>query len=77
MNKETKNQCQHWTEEQLNELIKLLQKSKELFNRALCIWKIDPVDFEWTDDSETIGSRSYLVPKVHKEMIKNRSKFWL
>ena len=35
LNNVTKNQCQHLTETQHNELLKLLQKSEELFNLTL------------------------------------------
>ena len=38
-----KNQCQNLTETQRNELIKLLQKIEELFNKTLGTWKTDPV----------------------------------
>ena len=40
------NQCQHLTEAQRNELLKLLQKIEELFDGALVTWKTDPVGFE-------------------------------
>ena len=40
------NQCQHMTEVQRNEFLKLLQKIEEFFNGTLVTWKTDPVDFE-------------------------------
>ena len=40
-----KNQCQHLTEVQRNELIRLLQK-KKLFHETLDNWKTDPLDFK-------------------------------
>ena len=40
------NQCQHLTTTQRNELLKLLQKSKELFDGTLGTSETDPVDFE-------------------------------
>ena len=38
-------QCQHLTTTQINELIKLLQKLKELFDGTLDTWKTDPLYF--------------------------------
>ena len=46
LNKVKENQCQHLTELQRNKLLKLLQKSEELFDGALGTWKTDPVDIE-------------------------------
>ena len=46
LNKATKNQCQHSSEIQHNELLKLLQNSEELFYGTLGTWKIYPADFE-------------------------------
>ena len=45
LHKVMKNQCQHLTITQLNELLKLLQKSEELFDRKLGTWKTDPIEF--------------------------------
>ena len=41
-----KTQCQHLTMTRNNELLKLLQKSEELFNGTLGTWKTDPLDFD-------------------------------
>ena len=41
-----KNQCQHMTETQPNELLKLLQNFEEYFDETLGTRKIDPVDFQ-------------------------------
>ena len=46
LNKVMKNQCQHLTEIQHNELLSLLQKFEELFDVTLRTWKTYPVDFE-------------------------------
>ena len=46
INKFVKNQCQHLTEVQHNELLKLLQKSEEFFDGTLGTYKTDPVNFE-------------------------------
>ena len=46
LNKFMKNQCQNLTETQRNELLKLLQKPKELSDGTLGTWKTDPVGFE-------------------------------
>ena len=40
------NKCQHLTMAKRNELIKLLQKLKELLNGKLGTCKTDPVNFE-------------------------------
>ena len=39
-------QCQHLTEKQRNELLKLLQKFEDLFDGTLGTWEKYPVDFE-------------------------------
>ena len=41
-------------------------------NRTLDTWKIDPVVFELKERVKTIYSRPYSVPKVPKDMFKNR-----
>ena len=46
LHKVMETQCQHLTVTQRNELIKLLQKFKELFDGTLGTWKADPVDSE-------------------------------
>ena len=66
-----KNQCQNLTETQRNELIKLLQKIEELFNKTLGTWKTDPVDFEFKKYAKPICSQPYSLPKVHEEMFKD------
>ena len=48
------NQCQHLTMTQRNELLKLLQRSEELFNGTLGTWKTDPVEFELKEDAKPI-----------------------
>ena len=52
-------QCQHLTITQRNELLKLLQKSEDLFDGTLSIWKIDPLYFELKEDVKPIFSRPY------------------
>ena len=54
LHKVMETQCQHMTITQRNELIKLLQKFKELLNGTLGIWKTDPVDFELKEDAKPI-----------------------
>ena len=56
---------------QRNELLKLLQIFKELFNRTLGTWKIDPVQFELKQDTKPTFSRPYPVPKLNEEDFKN------
>ena len=46
LNKDIGNQCQNLTEIQCNELLKLLQKFKELFDLTLGTWKSDPLELE-------------------------------
>ena len=65
-----KNQCQHLTETERNELLKLLQKSEELFDGQLGTQKTDTADFELKDYSKPIRSRPYTVPKVHEYILK-------
>ena len=64
------NQCQNLTETQHNELLKLLQKSEDLFDGTLGTWKTDPVEFELQEDVKPIFSRPYPIPKLHEEMFK-------
>ena len=66
------NQCQHITELQRNELLKLLQNFEDLFDETLGTWARYPVDFELKEYAEPILSRIYTVLKVHEEMFKNR-----
>ena len=66
------NQCQHLTMTQCNELLKLLQKSEELFDGTLGTWKTDPVYFKLKEDSKPTCSRPYLVTKVHGEIFKKQ-----
>ena len=51
-------------------MLKLLQKSKQLFDGTLGTWKTDPVDFELKEGVKPICSRPYPVAKVHEEMFK-------
>ena len=51
-----KNQYQKLTETQCNELLKLLQTFKDLFNGTLSTWKIDQVQFVFKEDFKPIGS---------------------
>ena len=64
-------QCQHPTEAQCNELLKLSQKYEEFFDGTLGNWKKYPLYFELKEDTDPIFLRPYPVPKVHKEMFKN------
>ena len=68
------NQCQHLTMTQNNTLLKLLHKSKELFNGTLGTWKTDTVDFELKENFKPICLRPYPVPKVHEEIFKNKAE---
>ena len=61
-----KNQCQHLTIKQHNELIKLLQIFEDLFNVTLDTWKTDLVDFELKGYAKQKLSQPYPVPKVHE-----------
>ena len=65
-------QCQHLTVTKRKELLKLLQKSEELFYGTLGTWKMDTVDLELNEDAKPICLRPYPVPKVHEEMSKSR-----
>ena len=66
LNRVTENQRQNLKEVQPNEYLKLLQKFEELFNGTLGTWKIDSLYFRSKDHENTICSRPYSVPKVHK-----------
>ena len=70
LNKVMKNQCQHITDTQRKELLKLLQKIEELFDKTIGNWKKYPVDFELKEDVKTICSRPHPVTKVKKRNIK-------
>ena len=45
LNKVMKNQRQHLIETQRKELLKFMQKFKELFDGTLGTWKVDTVDW--------------------------------
>ena len=64
------NQCQRLTMTQRNELLKLLMKFEEFFDRTLGTWKTYPVYLELKEDVKPICSRPYPVPKLHKKEIK-------
>ena len=68
-----KNQCQLLKKTQRNELLKLLQKSDELFDVTLGTWKTDPVDFELKEDMKTMCSMPYPEQKVHEDIFKKVS----
>ena len=61
-----KNQCQHITETQCNEFLKLLQKIEKFFNGTHDTRKTDPVDFKLKNDMKLICSIPNPVQKVHK-----------
>ena len=63
-------QCQHLTMTQFNELLKLLQIFKQLFNGTIGTCKIYPVDFELKEDANPICSQPYPVLMVHEEIFK-------
>ena len=67
-------QCQHLTMSQCNDLPKLLQKSRYLFDGTLGTWKPYPVDFKLKEDANPFCLQPYLVPKVHEEISKNKIK---
>ena len=46
--------CQHLTMTQRNDLIKLLQKSEELFDGTFGTWKIDSVNLELKEDAKPV-----------------------
>ena len=64
-------QCKHLKKTQRNELLKLLQTFKELFDVTLVPWKTDPVEPKLKENSKPICLRSYPLPKVQEEMFKN------
>ena len=64
-------QCQHSTMTQRNVLVKLLQRFEESFDGTLGTRKKDPLEFDLIEDTKTICSQPYPVPKVHKEVFKN------
>ena len=50
-------QCQHLTETQFNELLKILQKIEELSDGTLGTCKTDPEDSKIKEDAKPIWSR--------------------
>ena len=54
LHKVMKKQCQHLTMTQRNELLKLLQRFKELFDGKIDTWKTDRVNFELKKDTNPI-----------------------
>ena len=63
-------QCQHLKMTQRNDLLKLLQKFEELFDRTLGTWKTDQVYLDLKEDAKPVCLRPYPVPKVHEEIFK-------
>ena len=64
-------QCQHLTETQHNELLKLLQKFEEMSDGTPGAWETYPACFELKEDAKTICSIPYTIPKIHEEILKN------
>ena len=77
LNKVMKNQCQHLTKTQQNELLKWLQFFKYLFDETLGKWKTDPVELMLKDDAKLICSWPYIVPKLHVEILKKRLNLYV
>ena len=71
LDKVMKNKCQHLTETQRNELLKLLQKLKSCSIEYLVTGKVSSI-IRIKNDVELISSKSYPVPKVHKEISKSK-----
>ena len=67
-----KNQCQHLTETQHNELLELLQTFEELFDGTLGTWKTYLVELVFKKDVKPICLRPYPVPKLHEKCSKSR-----
>ena len=65
LNNFMKNQCQHMTETQCNELLKLLQKMKSCSMENLAPRRTDKIDFKLNEGAMSICSRTYPVPKIH------------
>ena len=59
-------QCQHLTVTKCNELLKLLHKSKELFDVTPVTWKTDPLVTKLKYNVNELCWRPYPVPKLHK-----------
>ena len=60
------NKFKHLTEVQRNELLELLQKTKEFSDETLDTWKTGQVNFELKENPKQIFSRTYTVLKVHE-----------
>ena len=56
---------------QCNDLLKLLQRFEELFGGTIGTYKKYPVEFELKEDTKSICSQPYPVPKLYEEMFKN------
>ena len=54
LHKVMETQCQHLTMTQRNELLQLLQKIEDLFDKTLVTWITDLVDFELKEDAKPI-----------------------
>jgi hypothetical protein len=61
--------CTHLSQHEQNELIEVLQEFEDLFDGTLGDWKTKPVHFELKSGATPYHSRTYPIPKVHKETI--------
>ena len=70
LNKVMNGQFQHLNNEERKKIINLLQKYEYLFDGTLGTWNTTSVDLELRDDTMTVCSRPYPVPRVHKAMFR-------
>ena len=58
-------QCQHLSTKARERLITLLRRSEKLFSGTLCTCNTTLVNLKLTDDTKTVCSQPYPVPRVY------------
>ncbi len=61
-----KDTCSHLVESKKLDLLSLLQRYEQMFDRTLGKWKTEPVNFELNEDAQPYHGRPFPVPKIHK-----------
>ena len=64
-------QCQQISPSEQAMLFNILKKFEDVLDGSIGTWNISPVDLELNDDTNRVCSRPYLVPRVHKGILRN------
>jgi len=63
-------QCKHLTNQQQQQLLKLLTEFEMLFDGTLGDWQTAPVGFKLKPDAKPYHGRAFPIPRIHLEVLK-------